>query len=325
MKHLALLLTLTAALPALAEEPKPVAARKIWDRDPHSAFTDLIRFKGKWVCTFRVGKGHVSPDGAIQVLASSDGNEWEPIARLTSKTADLRDPKLSITPKGQLMLTAAGALHQPAEHRHQTMAWFSDNAKDWGEPTPIGEPNFWLWRVTWHDGKAYAVAYRTDPQRQVRFTRLYVSEDGRKFDVLVPELFAKDSPNESTLRFVGDVGYCLTRRETGSKTAVLGTAKAPFTEWTWKDLGVRLGGPNMIRSPGDEWVVAARRYTPSVRTMIGGLDAEKGRFTERLTLPSGGDTSYAGLAWHEGKLWVSYYASHEGKTAIYLATINSTK
>ncbi len=40
-----------------------------------------------------------------------------------------------------------------------------------------------------------------------------------------------------------------------------------------------------------------------------------------LTLPSGGDTSYAGMVWHDGVLWVSYYASHEGKSAIYLARV----
>ena len=35
----------------------------------------------------------------------------------------------------------------------------------------------------------------------------------------------------------------------------------------------------------------------------------------------GGDTSYAGMVWHEGLLWVSYDASHEGKTAAYLARV----
>ena len=43
--------------------------------------------------------------------------------------------------------------------------------------------------------------------------------------------------------------------------------------------------------------------------------------TEFLALPSGGDTSYPGLVWHDGLLWVSYYASHEGKTSIYLAKV----
>jgi hypothetical protein len=41
-----------------------------------------------------------------------------------------------------------------------------------------------------------------------------------------------------------------------------------------------------------------------------------------LELPSGGDCSYAGLAWHGERLWVSYYSSHEGRTRIYLAKLD---
>ena len=40
-----------------------------------------------------------------------------------------------------------------------------------------------------------------------------------------------------------------------------------------------------------------------------------------VTLPSGGDTSYSAFVWHEGLLWTSYYSSHEGKSAIYLAKV----
>ena len=52
------------------------------------------------------------------------------------------------------------------------------------------------------------------------------------------------------------------------------------------------------------------------------MNAESGRLTEFLRLPSGGDTSYPGMVYHEGLLWVSYYASHEGKTSIYLARVD---
>ena len=41
-------------------------------------------------------------------------------------------------------------------------------------------------------------------------------------------------------------------------------------------------------------------------------------FDERIR---GGDTSYPGMVWHDGLLWLSYYSSHEGKTAIYLARV----
>jgi len=58
-----------------------------------------------------------------------------------------------------------------------------------------------------------------------------------------------------------------------------------------------------------------------VRTGLCWLDPHAGTLTEALTLPSGGDTSYPGFAWHEGVLWVSYYSSHEGKSSIYLARV----
>ena len=37
--------------------------------------------------------------------------------------------------------------------------------------------------------------------------------------------------------------------------------------------------------------------------------------------PSSGDCSYPGLVWHDRLLWMSYYSTHEGHTAIYLATV----
>ena len=43
------------------------------------------------------------------------------------------------------------------------------------------------------------------------------------------------------------------------------------------------------------------------------------KYTPAAKLPSGGDSSYAGLLWHNGLLWISYYNSHSGKTSIYLA------
>ena len=37
----------------MTKAPRIVSVEKIWDRAPHSAFTDLIRFGGRWWCTFR--------------------------------------------------------------------------------------------------------------------------------------------------------------------------------------------------------------------------------------------------------------------------------
>ena len=46
------------------------------------------------------------------------------------------------------------------------------------------------------------------------------------------------------------------------------------------------------------------------------LDLNQPALTESLRLPSGGDSSYADLVWHDQMLWISYYSSHEGKTSI---------
>ena len=296
-----------------------VEVHRIWDRAPHNAFTDLIRFKNHWLCVFREGMAHVSPDGALRVIISDDGITWTSAALLTSTNADLRDAKITLTPDGRLMLSGAGALHQPAATRHQSLAWFSRDGRTWSAPVNIGEPNMWLWRTTWHRGTAYAIGYDTTTEK---FIRLYRSPDGSKFETLVENLFDAGSPNETSLLFqADDTCLCLLRRDGKPNTAQLGTAQPPYTLWTWKDLGAHLGGPHMIRLPDGRIVAAGRMVDGGARTSLCWLDSKSGTLSEFLKLPSGGDTSYPGLVWHSGLLWVSYYSSHEGKTSIYLAKV----
>jgi hypothetical protein len=59
-------------------------------------------------------------------------------------------------------------------------------------------------------------------------------------------------------------------------------------------------------------------------TAITYIDVKNGTMTKMIKLPSGGDTSYPGLVWHKGMLYVSYYSSHEAKTGIYLAKLKIT-
>ncbi|HUS93427.1 MAG TPA: sialidase family protein [Phycisphaerae bacterium] len=296
---------------------KIVEVRRIWDRAPHNAFTDLVRFDGRWVCTFREGTGHVSHDGKVRVIASKDGAEWAPLALLTTPSADvpdLRDPKLTVTPDGRLMLTAAGANRTPGAAAMRTYAWSSSDGKDWAEPVRIGDDGFWLWRVTWHKGAAYTVGYNR------KIVCLYRSADGRTFQTLVDRLFEEGYPNEASLAFgPDDTCLCLLRRDGKPNTAMLGTARPPYAKWTWRDLGARLGGPKLLRLPDGRWLAGGRRYDGGVRMSLMWLDPAAGKLSEFLRLPSGGDTSYPGLGMHDGLLWVSYYSSHEKKTGIYLA------
>ncbi len=296
-----------------------IAVDKIWHAAPHNAFTDLVRFNDNWFCVFREGAAHVSPDGALRVITSTDGAEWKSAALIKSDWADLRDAKITLTPEGGLMLSGAGALHEKADGLHQSMVWFSEDGVKWSEGIAVADRNFWLWRVTWQATTAWGVGYATDGGG---FVRLYRSDDGRTFRTAIDRLFDEGSPNEATLRFLDDgTALCLLRREGGTRTAQLGRAAPPFEEWTWLDLGKRIGGPNMIVLPDGTVIAAGRLYDGESRTALCRVDTEKGRLHEILALPSGGDTSYPGLIWHDGLLWVSYYSSHERKAAIYLAKV----
>lgn len=296
-----------------------VSLKRIWDAAPHNAFTDLVFHRGEWLCVFREGKGHVSPDGAVRVLASKDGETWTSAAVLRSERGDLRDPKIVPAPGGRVFLTAAIALPQPGPVRHQTVAWASRNGREWGEPVDIGDPNVWLWRVVWRKRVAYGVGYDTSGED---FVRLYRSRDGRAFETVLPTLFDQGQPNESGIVFEPDgTAICLLRRDGNPGSGFVGRAKPPYRDWDWQDLGVKIGGPQCLRLKDGRVIGAVRLYDGGARTSLVWVDSKAGKITEFLKLPSGGDTSYPGLVWRQGMLWVSYYSSHEGKTSIYLAKV----
>lgn len=304
-----------------------VRQARIWDSAKHSAFTDLLHYNDTWFCVFREGTKHVSPDGALRVLSSPDAVNWESAALVTHPHADLRDAKLTVTPSGQLMLSGAGAMHPEQGYKHQSMSWFSDDGRTWSPASLIGERDYWLWRTTWQAGQALAVGYHTG-DGQDKHVRLYSSTDGKEFRSLVANLFSEGYPNETAMLY-NDAGQatCLLRRDGASQTGMLGTAQPPYTQWHWRDLGVRIGGPQMLELPDGRIVAAVRLYDSRVRTALCWLNVESGTLTEFLSLPSGGDTSYPGMVWHDNHLWVSYYSSHESSgssftSAIYLSKVD---
>ena len=84
--------------------PQLLSVQKIWDKATHNAFTDLVRFNGKWLCTFREAESHESwSNGIIRIIASDDCDSWESCGEIVEYGVDLRDPKLSVMPNGRLM------------------------------------------------------------------------------------------------------------------------------------------------------------------------------------------------------------------------------
>jgi hypothetical protein len=317
-----LLLVAFAGASRTAPPPSLVSAARIWDAGAHNAFTDLIRWRNRWYCTFREADAHVGGDGRIRVLVSADGATWSSAALLAETGIDLRDPKLSITPDDRLMIVAGGSVYEDKRFiSRQPRVMFTSDGSAWSAPQRILADGDWLWRVTWHEGRAYGVSYRTAPGASAEWTATLVSStDGRTFD-RVTTFEVPGRPNETTLRFMPDGEMvALVRREGGDLKAWLGRSRAPYSAWMWRETPQQIGGPNFIRLPDGALWATGRSYAGGPTTVVARLTLDGG-YEPALTLPSGGDTSYAGMVWHDGLLWVSYYASHEGKTAIYLARV----
>ena len=236
-----------------------IDVRKIWEKAPHNAFTDLIRFGGHWYCAFREGQSHVSDDGRLRLIKSVDGEEWASVALMAWEDGDVRDAKLSVTADAHLMLNGAVRFLQPVSgNKHQSVTWLSADGASWSGPhaCPSGLGT-WRWSATWHDGIGYSFGYSGKDEGGC----LYRTRDGKTWEVVTDNVFpdARSYPNETSLMFLENgTAYCLLRRDRGSCSALLGTSDAPYTEWQWQDLGLRIGGPKMIQLSDGRLLAAVR-------------------------------------------------------------------
>ncbi len=175
----------------------------------------------------------------------------------------------------------------------------------------------WLWRTEWHKG----IAYNFGANRlRDNYLQLYRSLDGVNFEKHGPRYLEGESSNETAVVFSkNDTCYVLLRH---GPTSMVGVAQPPYDKFTWKALPVHTGGPEMIMLPNGQLLATVRLYDDGEYTAVCFIDPEAATLTKMLRLPSGGDTSYAGMVLAEDNiLWISYYSSHEGKTAVYLAKL----
>ena len=298
--------------------PQIVSVTKIWDRAPHNAFTDLLRFDEKWWCTFREAENHGASYGTLHIIVSDDGEHWTSAAELSEPGVDLRDPKLSIMPDGRLMLLTCGCLYANGVFTTRCpRVSFSDDGRNWTPPQRFLAEDHWLWRVTWHGGVGYGVS-KLGEGRNPRRGFLYRTADGLDWEWITEFILPDDiwTVSETTLRIMPDeemIGLI--------RLNWIGTSRPPYVDWSFTKLERGLGGPNFIRTPdGRLW--ATTRYRDDggrPRTVLARMTRDN--VVPVLTLPSGGDTSYAGMVWREDLLWISYYSSHEERTSIYLAKV----
>ncbi len=326
-----------------------ISLKKTWSAAPHNGFPDLVRFQDRWFCCCREGERHVyGEDGKIRILVSQDGDAWESAALLTEEGVDLRDASLSEMPDGRLMLVCGGSVFEDRVENGKLIQkngkfvtrWsyvaFSRDGRTWSPLQKILDEGHWLWRVTWHKGRAYGLAktgHDADPATGLaavaRRGFLYSSADGLDWRLITE--WGKPvagSVSETRLRFGSDDEMIALVRP-----HFIGTSRPPYHEWTFRLTKDPLLGPNFVRLPDGSLWASTRAFQPlteaekaktkkpsAAHTVLARITRE-GNFETALTLPSFGDTGYAGLVWHDNLLWMAYYSSHEGGTNIYLAKI----
>ena len=315
---------------ATPEQRLIVSVERIWDRAGHNAFTSLIEFRGKLYCTFRESEGHVSPvNGSVRVIASDDGQNWYSVALLSERDVDLRDPQLSVTPGGRIMLNMGGSYYEGDKlvQMKPKVSFSDEKGVNFSVPQDImleeglKKGKDWLWKATWHDGTAWAGIYQ--PFGDSTSVVLAKSYDGIHYGY-VTKFNIPGSANETTLRFdEKDNMIAIVRREgSNNRNGYIGMSAPPYQNWKWNELGARLGGPDLIILPNGKMLCGSRFYQLGMtdKTVIAKVTPE-GKYIKLVTLPSGGDCSYPGMLIRDGMLWMSYYSSHEDKTAIYLVRL----
>lgn len=300
----------------------------IWWDGYHNAFTSIVKFKGKYYCTFRHGTEHSLPGkGEIYVISSENLKNWKLVKKFPP-LQDSRDPKLFIHKEKLGVLFFAYPEISTNKLRDAYIS-YSDDGENFSSLIKISKDNLCFWKIRNYRETLYATAYSAGEKEDDWGSYLFISEDGNNFKKVSTIVEGKRA-NETDLFFEDKKCYAVVRRE-NMQTSVLAISEYPFERWEIYPLNEIIQAPEIFKFK-DKIYVAGRTFENSMpKTAIFSLIIEKKETKKELILPSGGDTSYCGSIVENGKVILSYYSQHEiekreskaGKSAsgIYIAVI----
>ena len=323
-------------------EVRAVSIKRIFHNGEHNAFTDMIRFKGRYFLAFRsCPDGHgVSNKASVIILSSDDAQTWEVVHRFHVKDRDTRDPHF-LKFKDKLFIYTgtwyckSDMAKPPVYNINQHLGYsvWTEDGKSWSMPVMLeGTYGHYIWRAAAIGNKAYLCGRRKHDfmelndrasRNEIMESVLLESDDGlvcRK-----KAFFQEKNGDETAFLFeTGGLVTAIARR--GRNNAELCVSQTPYTNWQRTDLGRYIGGP-LLAKWGTRYIVGGRQQTDNgyVTTLYW---LHENQLHEFITLPSGGDNSYPGFVeLSPQQAFISYYSSHEKDengqtiTAIYLAKI----
>ncbi len=320
--------------------------RRAFDNGEHNAFTDMIRWQGKYWLTFRsCADGHpISPNGAVIVLSSPDAKIWKEAYRLKVPGRDTRGPHFLAFDEKLFVFIGAIYASDEAEPAHSGMnrknfgcTAFTADGEIWSETTPLAGTNeYFVWGAASHNDKAYLSGRRSkrvpSTTEEGKFelvgeTALFESSDGLNWKIT--SVYHQDRGDETSFLFEPNGDLVAATRRGGPYPAQLLRSKPPYHEWVHKDFPFFIGGP-LIKKWGDYHIVGGRRNSKDgKKTGLWWLVGDE--LQTMAILPSGGDNSYPGFAATDDQHGlVSWYSSHETDeageviTAIYVADLEIT-
>lgn len=316
--------------------------RRVFHNGEHNAFTDLVRFQGRYYLTFRsCPDGHmVFPTSAIIVMVSDDFRQWRQVHRFSVARRDTRDPHFLVFKEKLFVYTGTWycgdgppALSEYDLNRHLGYGVWTADGKEWSPPQLLeGTFGHYIWRANSFGGRAYLCGRR---KRDFVFTEGRSSRDLIESAMLESDdglvwktrsLFQETRGDETAFQFEAD-GRILAVARRGGGAAQLCRSTPPYDAWEREDLDRYIGGPLLTRWNG-RYVVGGRQSVKGegAKTSLYWLAGDQ--LHEFARLPSGGDNSYPGFLELDARhAVVSWYSSHErdadGKTitAIYMADL----
>lgn len=289
----------------------------------HNSNTDLIFWNGRYFMVHASSPFHFASESCrLKLWESTDCRRWKLLREFYVPGEDIRDPKFAPI-AGRLYLYVLKNREFAAEP-YGTQFTYTDEGVNW-QPLRDIAPEGWLfWRPKSADGRVwYMPAYWHEHGKSI----LLRSRNGQQWEE-VSVIHEGDRNDETDIEFLPDGRLLATARLEGSDSyfgdaegrTLIAVAEPPYTQWSkTSSYLTRLDGPCLFSYEGEVYGIG--RYSPDKQTPLNRAGSIFGRKRTSLfriqpdgmewlsDLPSGGDTSYAGVARSGNDLYISYYTS----------------